>query len=104
MYVDAARFKGQCSNTQQINSSETGVCTVCHRKKMVACGVRRKHMSALSNANASDSLNTQALQSRHGIELADMMTKNVGEGVLKVCKGLVGMSSGYILPMVVDGC
>ena len=34
-----------------------------------------------------------------------MLTKNVGVGVLKVCKGLVGMiGSGYKLSMNVDGC
>ena len=29
-----------------------------------------------------------------GLNAADMMTKNVGVGVLKVCKGIIGMSSG----------
>ena len=34
-----------------------------------------------------------------------MLTKNVGVGVLKVCKGLVGMiESGKNLSMDVDGC
>ena len=28
-----------------------------------------------------------------GLNAADMMTKNLGVGVLKVCKGIIGMSS-----------
>ena len=40
-----------------------------------------------------------------GLNAIDVMTKNVGVGVLRVCKGLVCMvPSGYILSMDVDGC
>ena len=40
-----------------------------------------------------------------GLNAADMLAKNVGVGVMKVCKGLVGMiESGKKLSMDVDGC
>ena len=40
-----------------------------------------------------------------GLNAADMLTKYVGVGVLKVCKGLIGMkSSGYKLSMVSFMC
>ena len=40
-----------------------------------------------------------------GLNAADMMTKNVGVGVLRVCKQLAGMvASDYKLSMVIDGC
>ena len=40
-----------------------------------------------------------------GLNAADMMAKNVGVGILKVCKQLAGMViSGLKLSMVVDGC
>ena len=40
-----------------------------------------------------------------GLNAADMLTKNVGVGVLKVCKGLVGMIESVLkLSMDIDGC
>ena len=40
-----------------------------------------------------------------GLNAADMMTKNVEVGILKVCKKLAGMvTSGQKLSIVVDGC